>query len=277
MTFIEDLRISPHFSFLTNTKIVTMKWNNLLFFKIMVLLTFVTTIILQIRIWKFKRRSTVNTNISINHSKTTTKSYQKTVGKVTLRIVLATMSIQLFYYLVMQHKYNNSITESYIQSLRRVTCSHIFTMNFLPMVWIATTPNLWNTFVAKLQKVKQRCMAFCIVPPKKKQEIIHCVHFDSVVPRNLDQEAISNTKSTHIGEGNGIAITLQSKYSTHQKGNPIQKSRVSNSSKRHITQISTTPVILPILEKGNKNLSKYKIVSGHGSHPVNNYLPTVNC
>ena len=282
MTFIEDLRISPHYSFLTNTKIVTMKWNNLLFFKIMVLLTFVTTIILQIRIWKFKRRSTVNTNISINHSKTTTKSYQKTVGKVTLRIVLATMSIQLFYYLVMQHKYNNSITESYIQSLRRVTCSHIFTMNFLPMVWIATTPNLWNTFVTKLQKVKQRCMAFCIVPPKKKQEIVHCVHFDSVVPRNLEQEAISTSflntsKFTHSEEGNGIVIPLQSNNSTHQKGNPIQKSRVSNSNKRHITHKSSTPAILPIFEEGNKNLSKYKVVSGHGSHPVNNYLPTVNC
>ena len=277
MTLVEDLSISAHFSFLTNTKIVTMKWNDLLFFKIVVLLTFVSTIILQIRIWKFKRRSTVG--ISMSHSNTTKKSYQKTVGKVTLRIILASISIQLFYHLMMQYEYNYNVTDSYIQNLRLGTCSQIFTMNFLPIVWIITTPNLLKVFVIKLQKVKQKCNDFCIAHPKKTQDNVHHVHFDSIVPpRHLDQEVISNSypntsKSTDSQKGNNF---------TYQKGNPIQKPSVSISSTRHITHKPVKPITLVnshIFEQGNKNLSKYKTA---GPEPFNkrhyiDEMPSVDC
>ena len=266
MTLVEDLSISAHFSFLTNTKIVTIKWNDLLFFKIVVLLTFVSTIILQIRIWKFKRRSTVG--ISMSHSNTTKKSNQKTVGKVTLRIILASISIQLFYHLMMQYEYNYNVTDSYIQNLRLGTCSQIFTMNFLPMVWIITTPNLLKVFVIKLQKVKQKCKDFCIVHPKKNQDNVHRVHFDSIVPpRHLDQEAISNSYPN------------TSKSTGSQKGNLIQKPSVSISSTRRITHKPITPMNSHIFEQGNKNLSKYKIA---GQEPFNkrhyiDEMPSVDC
>ena len=277
MTCLEDLSISAHFSFLTNTKIVAIKWNDLLFYKIVVSLIFVCVIIFQIRIWKFKRNSAVNVSISVNFSKTTTKYYQKTVGKVTLRIVLTAISIQLFYYLMMKHKYNSNFTDSYIQNLRLVTCSQIFTMNFLPMVWILTTPNMMKSFVTRLQKIKQKFRKFFFELPTKPENK-HCVHFHSIISSNVNQEDISNpfpipitSNSFDTGAGNGM-IPLQSNTSPHQRENSILEPKVGISSRRNP---SKTPIILPISGKGKNNSTKYII--SHGSHAIFDDLPPIDC
>lgn len=166
LTLFEDLSVSAHFAFLTNTKLVTKRSNDLILYKILVSIVFVCIIFILLRVWKFK-----GSKIKFKKSIRGLKSDQKSTGKLTFRVALAALSVLLVYYITMYIFYNGNYTDSYTQGLRPVILTQIFMTNLLPTLWIITTPNMYQSLKIKLKLLKQRCTCTQLSKPKKEQNI----------------------------------------------------------------------------------------------------------
>ena len=149
MTILEDLTVSIHFAYLTNTKYTQKKKSkDLEIYKAIICLVYFLIILLQVRILIFKK-----TEIKFIKAIKGLKSNQSSIGGTTFNITLAIISIQMIFVLLIQFVLKKNFTEPEIQGLRATIPNQIFVIVVLPLIWIVTTPNMKKCFKLRLKNV----------------------------------------------------------------------------------------------------------------------------
>ena len=178
MTILEDLTVSIHFAYLTNTKYTQKKESkDLEIYKTIISLVYFLIILLQVKILIFKK-----TEIKFIKAIKGLKSNQSSIGGSTFTITLAIVSIQMFFVLLIQFVLKKNFTEPEIQGLRATIPNQIFVIVVLPLIWIVTTPNMKKCFKLKLKNVLKNFLWF---------------HMNSLTNANMNEHDLEEARNEH--------------------------------------------------------------------------------
>ena len=205
------------------------------------------------RVWKFK-----GAKVKFKRSIRGLKSDQKSSGKLTFRVALAALSVLLGYYITMWILYNGNYTDSYTQGLRPVILTQIFMTNVLPMLWIITTPNMYQSFKTKLKSMKQRCTCSQLSKPKKEQS--NNDQNDPQVPNNqeINEEGGSSNPIPSLPSNNEFELQ---NFNASQESNPEEPEiRISPTSALFVTDENS-------MKKQNDDMSLESMDSLHVPSP----------
>ena len=154
--------------------------------------------------------------------------------------------------------YNGNYTDSYTQGLRPVILTQIFMTNLLPILWIITTPNMYQSFKTKLKSLKQRYT--CIKLPKSRKKQVDIVHNDPQVPNNqeINEAGASSNPMPSLPSNNEFELQ---NFNDSQESNPEEPEiRISPNSALFVTAENA-------MKKQNDDMSLESMDSLHVPSP----------
>ena len=157
-TIIEDLKSGIIYSYLTNSEKSQEEINNLKVFKVVFFIFAFIVLFVQIRIWVFKVGNKFKIGIrSLDVN-------EVSLGKITLQIalIIATLQICGILYWIFQGRPNTS--DPLIDTIKSYVFSTLVGHNFLGIVWVVTTPNMYQYYKNEFKFLTYfKCPQFCNV------------------------------------------------------------------------------------------------------------------
>ena len=162
-TLIEDLKSGIIYSNLTNSEKSQNDLSNIKIFKVVFSIYALVIVFVQIKIWVFKVGNKFKFGIRA------LEANESSIGVITLQIALIIVTFQIcgIFYWLFQGRPNTS--DLLIDTIKSYVFSTLLSHNFVGIVWVVTTPNMYQYYKNELKLLTSfKCPQFCNVKVPSK-------------------------------------------------------------------------------------------------------------